>query len=243
MRITEYTISAVNRGTQTLKNVVLTHGPIPSGVTFDPSRSSQGCAQAGTSVQCTTDLSAGQTKTLTLSYQAQNSQSCALAKSLQTATSTVNGVTGSPTSGVSTSVGCEMKTVASSASSSSSSSYASTSVGMPAVANGAYGGSGAYVGAPVYGSGARAPGMIVGQNGQYGNKQTGYKPTGYKPYASVRMPRTGAADLLFSSTKDYTLSSVRQPSSESSFPITVVLLSTIVLGVVGGVLIKRALFA
>ncbi len=231
-RLAEYTLTAVNRGKQALKNVVLEHGPLPSGAVFDPSRSTQGCTQVGSSVQCTTDLQAGESKAFTLAYKVQNSVSCALAKALQTAKSSVNGITGSATSGVSTSITCSMKTEATAASASS----ASASLGNPAYANGAFGGSGTSLGAG-YGSGAVTPGMFVGALGGKDMRQTGYKP-----YGNVRMPRTGAADVFTASAKEYILLPAHETSSEGSFPVMTTSLSMILLSIFGALILKRRLF-
>ncbi len=91
------------------------------------------------------------------------------------------------------------------------------------------------------GSGALTPGMIVGADGTLSGK-SGTKP-GYKPYAGVRMPRTGAADAYFASTRDYVLTPVQKVASGHMFQFSGILLSTIVGVAILALILKKRLFA
>lgn len=215
-RIAEYTIAATNRGTQAVKGFVFSHGPLPFGATFDPSRSSAGCVQVGQEVQCTVDLGVGESKSFQLSYKVNNSVSCAIARALQT----VKNISGSSANGVTTAVSCTMKTVTSSTTSSASSLAANTSSSFGTTSNT----TGAYLGTS-YGQNG-VPNTAI-ENAIGLTTTTGYGK-GYKP---VPMPRTGAADILFSTRKsDYVLTAVSHSQSASFFTeaiVTLVLVASI----------------
>ncbi len=119
-KLASYTLTAKNMTSDWLRGIKIYHGPLPFGSIFDPTRSSKECAQVGTSVECTTDLAAGQSKPLTLAYKVNNSMSCLMAKALQSAKTVVGQVTGKTASGstepVSVTVSCTMQTVSASGS-------------------------------------------------------------------------------------------------------------------------------
>lgn len=222
-RYGDYVLSVVNRGTENLKNVVTSHGPVPSGAQFDPSRSSQGCTQVGTTVECVTDLSAGESKQFSLAYKMKDSVSCALARSLQTAKATVSGTS---STGLSTDVTCSMETVTAVAS--------SASAGSSEVASGAYGGSGSSIQPFAAATGSVAPGLIVGQT-----DAGSFKGKGYKPYP---MPRTGAADSLFASTSDFVAVPMHNLPNQSHFFSIVVTLSILIVLAGFCLVVKNRLF-
>jgi len=184
-RLAQYTVNAVNRGTQAVKGFVFSHGPLPSGAIFDPSRSSKDCVQVGSEVQCTTDLQPGESKNYEMAYKVNNSVSCAIARALQG----VKNMSVGSSQGVVTTVSCSMKTESSRQSVSSSvassvvlgSASGTLLVGTSGTGS-AYTGTGA-----VFMSGTSASDIANASS----SGKTGYKT----PY----MPRTGAADILFQS--------------------------------------------
>jgi hypothetical protein len=206
-RLAQYTVTAANRGTQALKGITLTHGPLPSGAVFDPSRSSKNCAQSGTFVQCTLDLLGGESKDTQIVYKAANSFSCALSQALQTVKLAGAALTGNAATNVSTVVSCTMKTETAGSGSASSSSSLQTGVAS---------------GTGTGGTAAYNSSAVAGAIGVQTAGGTGYKP--------VPMPRTGAADLLFSSgTRDYVLTPVQGRDEGQIMPDITAVLAVVIL--------------
>lgn len=210
-RLAAYTISAVNRGKDAVKGFVFSHGPLPFGATFDPTRSSSTCMQVGQEVQCTIDLLPGEQKNVEIAYKVNNSVSCAIARVLQK----VKNLTGVGTNTVSTSVSCTMKTVSDSEGliTNTSSSLGTITNATGSSLGGAYGQNGA---------------SNTAIENAIGLTTTAGYGIGYKP---VSMPRTGAADVLFSTRKsDYVLTAVSHTEGTSLVSegiVTVVLIVSI----------------
>ncbi len=213
-----YTIGVKNTASSPARGVVITHGPLSSGAVFDSGRSTPGCTQVGTFVECRLDLQPQGQTTLTLVYTMNNALSCAVARALQTAKSTVSGLTGVAGNIVVT-VACRTENMASTRSSSSfsSSSYPSSiTTTYPTITS------------------------------DIGNKNDGYKDGykgGYKPISGYKgtyvPPRTGSDHTYFASTtkvSDYVLKPFADSAPHSTFSLLPILIvsafSIIVLGLV-----------
>ena len=210
-RYAQYLITATNRGKDAVKGFSFTHGPLPFGAEFDPSRSSPECTQVGTAVQCTSDLAPGEKKDFTLAYKAGNSFSCAIARALQSVKSAAASLTGSSSSNVTTSVNCSMKTV----SGAQSSGTGSSAVNQGQSGANGYGAGGTMASSSGAFAGAGLQGSILGTDALNGTGNGSKK--GYKPYDGVRMPRTGAGDFFAGSRTDYVLLPVHQADQSYGF--------------------------
>lgn len=175
-RFLSYTASVTNRGTQALRGLMVSHGSIPPGATFDFAGSASSCSQAGSFIRCITDLLPGETKSFLLRYTVSKAQSCALNRSLLSAKTT--SATGAAVSGVSSSVSCTVVT----------DKNGTTGTNGTSSTNGASSGTGN----PVYGS---STGSVIGStNGVTNGYKTGYKPS---------MPRTGALSAYIAADTSY----------------------------------------
>ncbi len=85
-----YTVSLKNLGSKALKNMSVTHGPIPPGHVFDPSRSDSRCKESSGSVICTQDLAAKQSKEFQITYKIEDGSTCEMTPALQSVQTSVN---------------------------------------------------------------------------------------------------------------------------------------------------------
>ena len=88
-----YTVSLKNLGSKALKNMSVTHGPIPPGHVFDPSRSDSRCKESNGSVICTQDLAAKQSKEFQITYKIEDGSTCATTPILQSVQTSLNAST------------------------------------------------------------------------------------------------------------------------------------------------------
>ena len=174
-----YTLRARNTGSSLLKGVKVLHGPLPFNLTFDPSRSSRSCSLVSKTVECTTDLAPGQEETFSIAYKTTSSFSCAFARFLEKAKSTVQSITSQTANPVVVTVSCRTE---------------SRSLGSGT--SGANGAGGYGLGSGTHSDGMTTSGSTLNQygNGTHINGTISDTTTGYKPYI---LPRTGAADTLF----------------------------------------------
>lgn len=208
-RIAAYTLSVSNRGSEHLKNLVFSHGPLPSGFVFNTSQSSQGCRQVGLFVECTTDIDAGASQDFAINYTVPDSITCAVSSALQTVKNTVNGIAGATSSGVSIGVSCAMQTQERSGAFSSSSLSSTASAQVPMI-------------------------LSTSTDSGVGNN--------YDPYEQPSMPRTGAMDVMFSSTQEYVLQPVTSVSHQSSLIAVPWILGFIVSFSIFLIIAKRRIF-
>lgn len=195
-----------------MKDFVFSHGPLPNGAIFDPSRSSKACLQVGATVQCTTDLQLGESKNFEMAYKVNNSLSCAIARVLQ---SVKNITVGSP-QGVVTSVNCSMKTESGTAGQLGANGAGSQAGNQPGVSSGTGMSMNSGSGSAVGGTGDKGVTMLplITLEDQGISRTVQY---------NTQMPRTGAADILFqSSRQQYVLRKVEPQhasfvSSQTSF--------------------------
>jgi hypothetical protein len=213
-----YIITAKNIGSQALQGVKIAHGPLPFGAEFDASRSEKSCILNSKIVECTIDLASGAQKDLSLVYKAGGSMSCAFARLLEKAKTTVNSVTGNA-SQVVTTVTCRMESA--DGASSLSSRDVSTGDGFNQSFS-SLGATGNSTGLLTQGSGALS--------GTAGSKVSDYKQ-GYKQYSAV-LPRTGVLQDYFASVGTPQSMIIQRHSTESSFSviplITLSLLSIVI---------------
>lgn len=189
-RLAVYTINVANKGTAAVNGFAFTHGPIPTGALFDSFRSSKGCTQVGSDVQCTLDLGPNDVQNVHLVYIVNHSVSCEIERPLQS----VQPVSTTTGTSVTTSVACAVSAEASAASSSVSSSFSSVS---PVITGTQQSSSGSvFTGSPAF---------IVTQPEDGAGKD-------YKPSPS---PRTGAVSDYFAGTKSASLLRVH-PSETGS---------------------------
>ena len=190
---TSYTVTARNTGRSVLSSIVLKQGSLPSGVKLDTGRSTPGCKQVDTNVECTVDLSANQSKYLTLVYVSDDGAECANMSALKN----VSVSSGSGSSNVKTSVSCvtlyEKRTIQPKVATNTGSQTNGTVI----AANGSIGTAGTN---GIGSAGATGFASIVDASGT--KPVEGYKP-GYKPVPAY--PRTGAASVLFENTVEGTL--------------------------------------
>lgn len=232
-RIARYTVNTTNRGTQAVKDFVFSHGPLPNGAIFDPSRSSKECTQVGAAVQCKTDLQPGESKNFEMAYKVNNSLSCAIARVLQT----VKNITVGSSQGVVTTVNCSIKTESGAAGQSGA-----NGLGLSA-------GNGANTSGALSGTGMSANGSSVGAtSGANGNGVTELplitledqgisRTTQYK----TQMPRTGAADILFqSSTQQYVLRKV-EAEHQPLLSVEPILMGIVAMALIAAVIWRRTL--
>lgn len=79
-----YTVSLKNLGSKALKDLSITHGPVPSGLSFDPTRSDSHCTLAENNVVCTEDLAASTSKEFQITYKVTDGSKCETTPILQT---------------------------------------------------------------------------------------------------------------------------------------------------------------
>ncbi len=79
-----YTVSAKNNGTSPTNGAVLSHGAIPSGLSFDPSKSSPACSLSGNAVTCRQDLVSTETKKFPIVYKLTDGKKCEDVQGLKT---------------------------------------------------------------------------------------------------------------------------------------------------------------
>lgn len=211
VRLSAYTVTASNRGTETVTGLAFLHGPIPSGAEFDASRSSPECVQSETFIQCTVNLEPGESKNFDITYRVNNATSCALARPLQS----VSVMGQSTETQVALSVACVMKSEAGLQGSSASSSFSSSSSSSSSV-----------VSVVVDEQLTHAAGTadttkavtdtkagVIGYKDEDLGKGKGGK--GYKPYPK---PRAGAVSDYFTRvTQGSLLTPVKSPSEIQSF--------------------------
>ncbi len=197
-----YALALKNTSANPLKGLSVTHGPVPFGAVFDPSRSSQGCSQVNKSVICTTDLNPSESKTLTVAYKVANTLHCRLTPILQSVKTAFSSPSqGASTPPVTTSVSCNVllgnqspKTVATAGGSSSTGALAPTNASSGA--NGKTGAAGASSSAQTTGKsgtsagGAAAKKVVAGTNGTNGS---GAKNTGNTAKGTTSVGGTNGA--------------------------------------------------
>ncbi len=88
-----YNVSLKNLGSKTVKNMSVTHGPIPPGHTFDPSRSDSRCKESSGSVICTQDLAGKQSKEFQITYKIEDGSTCETTPALQSVKTSLNAST------------------------------------------------------------------------------------------------------------------------------------------------------
>ncbi len=232
-RIARYTVNAANRGTQAVKGFVFSHGPLPNGAVFDPTRSSKECVQVGTAVQCMTDLQPGESKNFEMAYKVNNSLSCAIARVLQS----VKNITVGSSQGVVTTVNCSLKTESSTAGQTGANGLGS-GVGNGANSSGVSSGTGMYANGSSAGAtyGANGKGVtelpLITLEDQGISRTTQYK---------TQMPRTGAADILFqSSTQQYVLRKI-EPEHQALLSVEPILMGIVAMVLIAAVIWRRAL--
>lgn len=226
-RIARYTVNTTNRGTQAVKDFIFSHGPLPNGAVFDPSRSSKDCVQVGTAVQCKTDLQPGESKNFEMAYKVNNSLSCAIARVLQT----VKNITVGSSQGVVTTVNCSMKTESGTAGQTGANGLGS-GAGNGANSSGALSGTGMYANGAT--SGTNGNGVtelpLITLEDQGISRTAQYK---------TQMPRTGAADILFArSTQQYVLRKI-EPEHPAFISVEPILMAIIAMTLVAAVVWRR----
>lgn len=232
-RIARYTVNTTNRGTQAVKDFVFSHGPLPNGAVFDPSRSSKECTQVGAAVQCKTDLQPGESKNFEMAYKVNNSLSCAIARVLQT----VKNITVGSSQGVVTTVNCSIKTESGTAGQSGANGLGS-SAGNGANTSGTLSGTGMYANGSSAGAASGANGNGVTELPLITLEDQGIsRTTQYK----TQMPRTGAADILFQSATTSGVLTKFTPDVESGFSQQAFMLSIVFGALVLAVLLRRTL--
>lgn len=188
-----YTIKVRNLSSEHLRGLRISHGPLPFGATFDANKSASQCTQSEKKVICLTDLAPGASRDFVLTYKVNSAFSCAFARLLQSAATTIAERSGS-SSPVLTTVACSLIT-------SDSSPDASDSFDDVLLAR--------RDGATGTGSGQLLVGALV--KDPLDSDQSKQAFDAFKPYQPVVLPRTGGSPYVASSmsvSSTYTLQKV-----------------------------------
>ncbi len=78
-----YTIGLKNLSSKALKDLTVTHGPVPQGLSFDPTRSDARCKVSGANVICTQDLAGKKSKEFQITYKVTDGSKCETTPTLQ----------------------------------------------------------------------------------------------------------------------------------------------------------------
>lgn len=209
-KVAMYTVTVRNVGSQAMTNASITHGPVPFGAVFNTAMSTAGCTLDTSVVRCALQhIRPGETKILSIAYDAGAAFQCEISKLLQSAKALVGGI---DASSLAVSVTCEMRPRTASA---VAQTYAPSTIGgFPITASTTSSSASAFSYATNADSLSYKQPMTSGDAAGAGI--VSYKP--YKPYDIVA-PQSGISADLFGrvSAMEYTVMPVpHAPAVEST---------------------------